>query len=47
MKQASLLLRVVALGTLAIQIAGCQKIIEHWPGHGHGHGNGDSTVHLA
>ncbi len=42
MKQASLLLRVIALGALAIQITGCKKIIEHWPGHGHGHG--DSTV---
>ena len=45
MKQASFLLRVVALSALAIQITSCKKIIEHWPGHGHGHDGEDSTVH--
>ena len=43
MKHSLLLLRMAALGLLAIQFTSCQKILDHWPGHGHG-GGGDSTV---
>ena len=43
MKHSLLLLRMAALGLLAIQFTSCQKILDHWPGHGHS-GGGDSTV---